>query len=58
MVIDCETGKINFGLADALARHLGAECLAVGEVNAEALTGCGPSTGSGRGPRTAAQDAA
>lgn len=55
VVIDCETGKINFGLAKALALHLGAECLEVGDVNAEVLTSAATST---RAALRQAQDAA
>ncbi len=58
MVIDCETGKINFGLAEALARHLGAECLAVGEVNAEVLHRMRPFDRLRTQPCRQAQDAA
>jgi magnesium chelatase subunit D len=39
VVIDCEAGRISLGLAAALAQRLGAECLRVGEVSAEVLTG-------------------
>ena len=38
VVIDCETGRVSFGLAQRLAVRLGAECLQIGEVNATALT--------------------
>jgi magnesium chelatase subunit D len=38
VVVDCESGAMRLGLAGALAAHLGAEHLPVGEVSAEALT--------------------
>ncbi len=37
VVVDCESGAMRLGLAGALAAHLGAEHLPVGEVSAEAL---------------------
>ena len=38
VVIDCESGKIKWGLASALASRLGAEWLSVGEVSVATLT--------------------
>ena len=38
LVVDCETGRFRMGLAADLARRLGAEHVAVGEVSASALT--------------------
>lgn len=38
VVVDCETGRFRLGLADTLARHLRAEYVPLGHVNAEAIT--------------------
>ena len=38
VVIDCETGRIRFGLAVRLAQRLGAEHVPVGDVSADAIT--------------------
>ncbi|MEX0429115.1 VWA domain-containing protein [Nocardioides sp. DS6] len=37
VVIDCESGPLRMGLAEVLARHLGAEHVPVGEVSADVL---------------------
>ncbi|WGX99059.1 VWA domain-containing protein [Nocardioides sp. L-11A] len=37
VVVDCESGPMRMGLAGALAEHLGAEHVPIGEVSAEAL---------------------
>ena len=39
VVVDCETGRFRLGLAAQLAARLGAECLPVGEVSADAIAG-------------------
>src|SRR5690625_1186498 len=38
VVVDCETGRFRLGLADTLARHLRAEYVPLGQVNADAIT--------------------
>jgi magnesium chelatase subunit D len=38
VVVDCETGRTRFGLARAVADHLGAEHVPLGKVSAQALT--------------------
>jgi magnesium chelatase subunit D len=38
VVVDCESGPVRLGLAAALGRHLGAVCLRLEELSAQALT--------------------
>lgn len=39
VVVDCESGHVRLGLAERLAEAMGAPCLGLAELNAEAMTG-------------------
>jgi len=38
VVVDCETSFVRLGLADELARHLGAPAIRLGQLHADELT--------------------